>query len=153
VTNRSKRKGTSFETACVRFLRGRLQDDRIERRALHGSRDMGDLYGLRAHGFEGIAECKDHAQWGPADLARWREQTVAERGNADADFSLLVIHKAGVGGRNFGRNICQMQVRDLMRVMGGEMTCLAGETAMDVWVQVDLEAACQMIEGVYDAEQ
>ena len=80
MTNRPKKIGTGFETAVCRYLRERLQDDRIERRALHGSKDCGDIYGLYAHGFDGIAECKAHKSWNqPARLAEWREQTLAER--------------------------------------------------------------------------
>lgn len=141
--------GTKFESACVKFLCKRLDDDRIERRALHGSYDLGDIRGLFAHGYQGIAECKSYKKWGPADLAEWKEQTIAERGNSDADFALLVVHRKGVGEKRFGENHCYMQVRDLVKVMGGEFRCLAGESAMEMWVQVTLEQACQMIEGIY----
>lgn len=147
--SKQKAKGTAFETACVNYLRDRLQDERIDRRAMHGNRDLGDVYGIRAHGFEGICECKDYRKWGPADLAKWQKQTIDERCNSDSDFALLVVHKQGVGKKRFGLNDCYMQVRDLVRVMGGEFRCIAGESAMDVWVRVTLEVACQMIEGVY----
>lgn len=150
MANRSKGKGTEFETRCVHFLRKRLNDDRIERRALHGAHDMGDIFNIFAHGHEGIAECKDYREFGPADLAKWREQTVAERGNADADFTLLIVHERGVGAKRFGQNSCHMQVRDLERVMGGDFRCLAGDTAKDMWVRVTLEDACVMIEGEYE---
>ena len=145
--SRQKAKGTAFETACVRYLRERLGDDRIERRALHGGRDMGDIFGLFAHGREGIVECKDVKNIGKALLDRFREQTVNERGNADADFALLVVHRAGVGAKRFGDNDCHMQVRDLERVMGGTFTCLAGESAKDMWVQASLETVCRWIMG------
>lgn len=145
--SRQKAKGTAFETACVRYLRERLGDDRIERRALHGGRDMGDIFGLFAHGREGIVECKDVKNVGKALLDRFREQTVSERGNADADFALLVVHRAGVGAKRFGDNDCHMQVRDLERVMGGTFRCLAGESAKDMWVQSSLETVCRWILG------
>lgn len=145
--SRQKAKGTAFETACVRYLRERLGDDRIERRALHGGRDMGDIFGLFAHGREGIVECKDVKNVGKALLDRFREQTVSERGNADADFALLVVHRVGVGAKRFGDNDCHMQVRDLERVMGGTFTCHAGESAKDMWVQASLETVCRWIMG------
>lgn len=150
MANKPKQIGTRFESDCVSFLRERLDDDRIERRALHGSKDLGDIFGLHAHGHVGIVECKAHKKWGPADLAKWKEQTVAERGNADADFALLVVHKNGVGRKRFGENTCFMQVRDLEKIMGGDFTCIAGELAKALWVRVTLEDACVMIEGVYD---
>ena len=148
--SKQKAKGTAFETACANFLRKRLGDDRIERRALHGARDLGDIFNIFAHGFEGIAECKDYKRWGKADLDEWKGQTVAQRGNADADFALLIVHEKGCGERRFGQNSCHMQVRDLVHVMGGDFRCIAGESAMDMWVRVTLEDACQMIEGVYE---
>lgn len=150
MANKPKKIGTQFETDCVSFLRERLGDDRIERRALHGNRDLGDIFGLFAHGSEGVIECKCHKKWGPADLDKWKSQTVAERGNADADFALLVVHRNGVGRKRFGENDCHLQVRDLERVMGGDFRCLAGESAKEVWVRVTLEDACKMIEGVYE---
>ena len=150
MSNRPKAKGSRFDTDTVNFLRQRLDDDRIDRRALHGSHDMGDVYNIFAHGFEGIAECKDYKSWGKANLDAWKTQTMAERGNADADFALLVVHAKGCGKARFGENHCFMQVRDLERVMGGEMSCIAGETAKDMWVRVTLEDACKMIEGVYE---
>ena len=48
--SRQKAKGTRFESSVVRYMREALGDDRIERRALHGTQDMGDIYGIRAHG-------------------------------------------------------------------------------------------------------
>lgn len=151
MANRPKAKGTQFESACVGFLRERLDDDRIERRALHGNSDMGDIYGLVAHGHRGIVECKNYKEYGPSDLDDWKRQTEDERCNADADFALLVVHRRGIGRRRFGENDCFMQVRDLAKVMGGHV--YAGEGALDMWVRVSLEDACRMMEGLYDARQ
>lgn len=145
--NKPKARGTSFESAIVRYLRKRLDDDRIERRALHGNYDLGDIYGLRAHGYEGIIEAKNFKSYGPADLAKWREQTVTERGNADADFALLVVHEAGCGKARFGQNSVHMQIRDLEKLVGGTFRCLAGDRALDLWVRVTLDDACRMILG------
>lgn len=150
MANKPKRIGTAFETACVRYLSERLSDDRIERRALHGSRDMGDIFNVFAHGREGIVECKCVKKWGKSDLQGWMEQTVEERGNADADFALLVVHKQGVGAKRFGENHCYMQVRDLESIVGGEFTCLAGDSAMGTWVCMPLETACMHILGEYE---
>lgn len=145
-------KGTRFETATVRFLRRRLGDDRVMRGAKHGVRDEGDLCGLVAHGHMGIIECKTHKRWGESDLSVWKAQTIAERGNADADFALLVVHKEGVGEKRFGQNHCYLQVRDLEKVMGGNFTCLAGDTAKEMWVRINIEDACKMIQADYGQE-
>ena len=145
--SKSKSIGTRFESMCVEYLREHLGDDGIERRALHGSKDMGDLFGLVAHDHDGVVECKSHKRYGPADVAEWRSQTIDERENAGADFALLVIHRPGCGRARFGRNECQMQVRDLERIAGGTFTCLAGETAKDIWVSMSLEDACDLMSG------
>lgn len=147
MANRPKAKGTAFETQCVRYLRKRLGDERIERRALHGSKDMGDIYNIFAHGHEGIAECKSYVRFGPADEAKWERQTEIERGNADADFALLIVHKKGVGERRFGLNECHVQARDFAKIAGGRFTCLFGESAYDTWLKLPLERVCSLMLG------
>lgn len=149
--NRSKDIGTRFETATVRWLRRRLDDDRIERRALHGSRDMGDVFGLHAHNSEGICECKAVKTWGPALLREWEAQTGVERGNADADFAFLVVKRYGVGEKGFGAMPVRATMRDLM-VMSGVpyVTDSPFDPALDRWVWTDLETVCSLMEGVAD---
>lgn len=148
--SRSKSKGTSFETMCVEYLRRRLDDSGIERRALHGNRDMGDIYGIETHGCKGIAECKNHKSWSKADMVRWRAQTVAERENAGADFALLIVHKNGCGRTRIGESHCHMQVRDLERICGGSFTCLYGDSAKDMWICMTLEDACSLMGNDFD---
>lgn len=150
--SKQRKKGTAFESAVVRWLQARLDDPRIERRALHGTRDMGDVYGLRGQAMsQGIVECKAVASWGPALLADWQRQTEDERDNADADFALLVVRTPGCGeGRTeaFGRTRTFVQVRDLL-VMYGEPV---GVETLDkapfrAWVETTLERACELMEG------
>ena len=150
---RPKDKGTRFETACVRYLRKRLEDERIDRAAMRGNRDAGDIHGVVAHGYKGIVECKCVKGVSKSLLYKYREQTIVERGNADADFALLVIHREGVGDKRFGDNDCHMQVRDLERVMGGEFRCLAGDTAKEMWVTANLETICKFIMSDYEEEE
>lgn len=146
MTNRPKKIGTAFESQCVRWLGARLGDDRIERRALHGSRDMGDIHGLLAHGAQGIAECKAHKRVTPSLVASWREQTEAERCNADADFALLLVKTAGVGDATFGRTECQLTVASLMAVCGaGGLPDALRARVGEEWVSLDLEAACRLM--------
>jgi hypothetical protein len=137
----------------VRYLRKRLEDERIDRAAMRGNRDAGDIHGLVAHGYRGIVECKDYKSWSRSDLLDWQSQTVVERGNADADFALLGAHRKGVGETRFGENDCHLQVRDLERVMGGEFTCLAGDTAKEMWIRADLETICKFIMSDYEEEE
>ena len=151
--SRQRAKGTKFESACVKYLRKRLEDARIDRCAMHGNRDQGDIGGLRAHGRKGIVECKDYKSWSKSDLLDWQSQTIVERGNADADFALLVVHRKGIGETRFGENDCHLQVRDLERVMGGEFRCLAGNTAKEMWITANLETICKFIMSDYEEEE
>ena len=141
--------GTAYETANVAYARERTGDSRIERRAQHGSRDMGDVYGIRAHGHEGIMECKRVERLTDALLDRFKAQALAERGNADADFVLLSVWRKGKGYRwassptgtrakSFGENDVQMTYETLMKVSGARGDISVPEHALDTWVSISM---------------
>lgn len=145
MANANKGRGTRFETAVCRYMRDKLGDDRIERRALHGSQDMGDLYGIRAHGWDGIAECKNHKCVTAGLIERWRDETLCERGNADAGFALLVVsvYRAPVE-----RSRVHVTLRDLARIalpLGINDGFL--ESADSDWVEMTLAECCALIRG------
>jgi len=139
--------GTDYETANVVYARERTGDERIERRAMHGSRDMGDVYGIRAHGHEGIMECKRVERLSDGLLDKFKAQALAERGNADADFVLLSVWRKGKGyqardgkaPKSFGENVCYVTIEDLLKIAGGR--------GMDTWVCLPLGAAFDLITG------
>lgn len=146
--NRSKAKGTAWETTLVNWLRERLSDDRIERRALHGSVDLGDIYGLYAHGSVGVIEAKSYKSWGPHDLDVWKAQTLAERDNADADWGLLVPKHYGIGAKRLGLTPAYITHGDLERLANISYVPNAfSEHASDVWGCYSLEDVCRLIEG------
>lgn len=115
MANASKAKGTRFESAVRDYLRDALHDFAIDRRVLHGTQDMGDLYGIRSHGCDVVAECKAHKDVTPALVAKWRDETLRERGNADADAAVLVIKRPR---RRVAECECQMTVGDYLRIAG-----------------------------------
>lgn len=140
-----KQRGTEFETSVVRYLRAQLDDERIERRVLHGSHDMGDIHGLWAHGFEGIVECKAVRAAGAKALAEWQRQTLDERYNADAGFALLVVKSFN---HPVGDAICWLTLRDLARV--AMPLCVNDgwlDRADETWVCLPLSTACALIRG------
>lgn len=141
--SRQKSKGTKFETACARWLTARLGDP-IERRALHGSKDMGDLFGLKCHGWRGIAECKSHKAFSWALVDAWREETANERANADADFALLLIDVPNVGAARFGHTRCDLTLADLFVVAGMARPDWDG-WAPGVWVTLELEDVARLM--------
>lgn len=145
MSNPSKAKGTSYESAVCRYMREALGQPGVERRALHGSRDMGDLFGIVAHGHPVVAECKSHAKWGPADLAAWERQAIAERESAGAHAALLVVdvYRAPVA-----RSLVFVTMRDLAR-LATPLRVNEGRTeeADRRWVCVTLAEACELMRG------
>jgi len=80
----SKRKGTAAETAIVNYLRtvGFLH---VERRALNGSIDRGDIAGIPGV----VIEAKNCAR---QELAAWVQEAETERNNDNASLG-VVWHK------------------------------------------------------------
>ncbi len=153
MSNPSKTKGTRFETGFVRYARRVTGDDRIRRSALSGSADQGDVHGIFAHGYEGVAECKNVGSPTRGLVAAFRRQALAERGNADAGFALLVLHRPGAdatGARpGFGTNWVEVTLRDLSRI---GMCSYEGSPmdTDDVWVRLSVDDALALIMGGSD---
>lgn len=74
---RSKRKGTAHETAVVGYLNGLDIGTIVERRALAGANDKGDIAGLRGV----VIEAKAVAEY---DIPGFLRETQVERDNAGA---------------------------------------------------------------------
>lgn len=80
--SKAKDKGTRAETECVKYLRQRWPA--VERRALAGSGDKGDLHGIP----KTVGEVKAAVQ---LRLRKWQQETLEEMANAEADNCFLVI--------------------------------------------------------------
>ncbi len=85
--NKSKARGTSWESAIVDFLRGR-GFPHAERRALQGNLDRGDIAG--APGV--VIEAKSCAR---LDLAGWLDEAEVERANDRADLGVVWFKRRG----------------------------------------------------------
>lgn len=92
--SRQKQKGTAFESAIVEYLQDKLCDDTIERRALNGTADRGDISGVTFCGLRMVLECKNENRM---RLAEYMREAETEAKN-DGAFYYAVIHKKrGVG--------------------------------------------------------
>ena len=80
----SKVKGTSWETACVRYLQERGY--KVERRALQGNKDRGDIAGLPLT----VVECKATKA---LDLAQFSKELVAEMANDEAPMGVVFVKR------------------------------------------------------------
>ena len=90
----AKKAGATFERAVADYLADALNDDRIERRVRNGSKDRGDVSGVRtAFGGRVVLECKDYG--GVFHVGEWLKEAETERGNDDADVGLVVAKRRG----------------------------------------------------------
>lgn len=92
MTRRPKDIGTATETAVVRYLAATGWPN-AERRALHGSTDLGDITGTpglvwEVKGGEAAKTASD------GQIAAWLAETEAERSNANAVYGFLIVARA-----------------------------------------------------------
>ena len=90
----ARKAGTSFERLVADYLRD-VVDDRIDRRAKTGSKDRGDIGGVRIWTQRVVLECKSVSK---IALSQWADEAEVERGNDDA-LAGVVVHKRRGKGR------------------------------------------------------
>ena len=90
----SKQRGTAWETAVVRFLQD-CGHRYAERRALNGSRDLGDITGIPGV----VIECKSQNR---ITLAEWIDETETERLNAEAELAVCWVKRKGKSSPGHG---------------------------------------------------
>ena len=112
----AKAAGTAFESAVTRYLAGALDDDRIERRAKSGSKDRGDIGGVRTvTGGRVVIECKDVRAM---NLSGWVNEAETERGNDDAVVGVVAHKRRGFGEKNMGGTYVTMTLADFAVLLG-----------------------------------
>lgn len=85
--SRSKQKGTKWESAIVDYL-AEHGFPHVERRALTGSQDRGDIAGVVGW----VLEAKNHAR---DALSAWIDEALVEQANAGADYAAVWHHRRG----------------------------------------------------------
>jgi hypothetical protein len=85
--SRSKTKGTAWESAIVRHLAGE-GFPHVERRALKGTQDRGDIAGIPGVVIE-AKNCRT------VSLAAWVDEAAVEQANDGADYSAVWHHRRG----------------------------------------------------------
>ena len=122
--SKQKDKGTKFETAAKRHVDMRLGEGAVHRAALSGNADKGDLHGLKMKGRPVVVECKDRARY---DFQGWLREAEVERGNADAEYGVVLCHLKGVGAKRFGENAVVMTLDTFLAMIAGGRDLLMGE--------------------------
>lgn len=93
-TRRSARQaGSRFERQVADHLAAHV-DDRIDRRVTTGSKDRGDIAGLRYRGERIVIECKNTTR---ANLAGWITEAHTAAGNDDALIGIIAHKRHGKG--------------------------------------------------------
>lgn len=113
--NANKSKGTKFESSIVGYLQWRFGTRDIERRALNGARDTGDIAGVKVHGKRLVIEAKNHNRH---ELARWIDEAETERGNDDALAGVVIFKRRGT--TDPANQYALMTVRDLAALIDGQ---------------------------------
>ena len=90
-------------------------DDRVDRRVKTGSRDRGDIGGLRHMGQRIAVEVKDAAR---LELAVWQAEAEVERLNDDANVAVVMSKRHGRGAP--GDQWVHMTLRDFVALLTGE---------------------------------
>lgn len=116
----AKAAGTRMETLVADYLAKHI-DDRIERRTKNGSKDRGDIGGLRHMGQRVVIEVKDTSR---INLAGWAAEAETERGNDDAGVA-IVAHKRHGKGRPEDQWIT-MTLGDFVTLLTGSRQHLDG---------------------------
>lgn len=93
--SKQRAKGTAAETAVVNYLRAEFPKSAhlIERRALHGTQDRGDIAGL--HFTEAAPVILEVKNCKALTLAEWMKELAAEKKNAGAVAGAVIAKKRG----------------------------------------------------------
>lgn len=108
MTNRSKAKGTAFESDVVAFFQEHGYPH-AERRALAGNVDKGDVTGL---GPDWVIECKAVRE---ITLAAFVDEAETERKNAGAKYGVAVVKRRG---KNVAKAYAVMELDRFVELMG-----------------------------------
>lgn len=90
----AKAAGARMEQAVADYLAWALNDRRVERRHLTGTKDRGDITGILLDGERVVIEVKDTAR---AGISGHLTEAQTEAGNDDAVFWAVVQKRHGIG--------------------------------------------------------
>jgi hypothetical protein len=89
----AKRAGNWMQRLVADYLHHHV-DDGIDVRAKRGSKDRGDIGGLKHMGQRVVVEVKNTTRWMPAT---WLAEAEVERRNDDAGVGLVICKRVGKG--------------------------------------------------------
>lgn len=91
----AKAAGASFEKLIAEGLAELLGDDRIERRTKAGSKDRGDISGVKTvRGGRVVVECKSYSS-DRIEIRKWLTEAATEAANDDAVIAAVAVKVRG----------------------------------------------------------
>lgn len=107
--SRAKQKGTSAETALVRYL-NQNGWPHAERRALASANDLGDVVGT-------IGLCWEVKNQKSYHIPAWLDETKIETENSRSDFGILAVKPNGVGLQSVDKWWAIMDIESMTRLL------------------------------------
>lgn len=121
----AKKAGSKSERLVAERLALGLDDDRIERRRLAGTKDRGDVASVRLPtGERVVVEVKDTSK---IQIGPFLNEARVERENDAAAVGVVVAKRVGFGDKNVGRWVVLMELDDLIVLLGGERPTVGQE--------------------------
>lgn len=128
--SKSKARGTDTETKVVRFLR-EFGFHEVERRALRGELDAGDIAGISGVCIEVKGDRSNK-------VAAWKVETVREAANAKADFYFLVVRKDY-------KPVREWEVHMPVSLLCEDLSHSFNRLEEEPWIRMELALAAEMI--------
>lgn len=114
MANRSKQKGTAYETLIKNYLNDK-GFKKAHRTALTGGDDAGDIHGIeRPDGHKTIIQCKNQKKH---DFSGWLDATVEQASRAGDAVPALVVKRAGKGEKALGDSYVVMRLSDFVELL------------------------------------
>lgn len=110
----AKKAGTTFETLIANYLAKHVANH-IERRTRNGTKDRGDISGLRHMNQRVVVEVKNHG--GQIKAGEWLGEAEIERRNDDAGVAIVVAKR--YNRAQPGDQLVIMTVDDLVALLTG----------------------------------
>lgn len=115
MANKSKQKGTSFETMIKEYLNNNGFPD-AERTPLKGGADTGDINGVknRNSGRNAIFQCKNQKSF---QLSQWLDDTVEQAKNKGDAVPALIVKRPNKGVSSLGDTYAVLRLSDLVDLL------------------------------------
>lgn len=115
MANRSKAKGTAYETLVKNYLNDK-GFKKAHRTALTGGDDAGDIHGIEnaQTGRKTIIQCKNQKKH---DFSGWIDATVEQASRANDAVPALVVKRVGKGEKAVGDSYVVMRLSDFVDLL------------------------------------